>query len=171
MLAKPNFAAVLLLFAGIIVTMLIAVLPSPHGVWEAIDSHSYSRYVLRHTDLFTGPLRVHSDTGVEQPTRAFRTLLRAKDARASLAFLADSASPAGRLYALAGLTLIDPAATAALRSDLGSRTDTVSFIRGCEDLVRLPVRELVPLAVDSTFAASLRDDALSCGLFRLVQTG
>lgn len=171
MLAKPNFAAVLLLLAGLVIAMLIAVLPSPPGVWEAIDAHSYSRHVLRHTDLFTGPLRVHSDTGIAQPTRSFRTLLRATDAQATFALLADSASPAGRLYALSGLTLLDPKSAADLRSALEAQTDTVSFIRGCEDLVRLPVKELVPLAADSTFVARLRNGEPSCGLFRLVQTG
>lgn len=171
MIYKPNFAAVLLSFAGLVLALLIAVLPSPPGVWEAVEPVSYSRYVLRHTDFFTGALSEHSGTGVAQPTRAFRTLLAARDRHSSLRFLADSASPAGRLYALAGMTIIDPAAARALRTELIIRTDSVAFIRGCEDLVWVSVASLVPLASDSGFVAELRDADPSCHILGSARTG
>lgn len=171
LLSRPSFPIVFLLFAGIVLVMLIALLPSPPGIWEAVDPASYSRSYLRQTSLYTGPLQSHSDTSPDQPTRAWRTLMKHPRAVHEFRALAATAQPAGKLWALSALTLLDTLAADSLSAALRGDSSLVAFIRACEDLVELRTRDLVDLARDRSWALSLRDAIPSCGLWRLVPNG
>jgi hypothetical protein len=170
LLHRPSFPLVLMLLAGIVITMLIALSPSPAGIWEELDPASFSRSYLRQTTLYTGPLRSDSDTLTDQPTRAWRTLMHRPQAAAEFRALAADAAPAGKLWALSALTLLDTLAAEAVFTVLRSDTSKVAFIQGCDDLVELRAMDLADLARYRTWALALRDAVPTCGLWRLKPT-
>lgn len=84
---------------------------------------------LASADVFAiGPVGIAGTTSDQE--LALRTLLAERQATAALASLAQSATPAGRLYGLAGLSVKDRARVHALARGLDGGTE-VNELSGC----------------------------------------
>ena len=152
---RPPFAVVA---AGIAVVVFVAVIGITPGSssntsqmsqfvsfwWSRISPRGYAQYMLAHTERFYALDGARFCSSPQDRYRAWQTLLAETDAESLFQHLFETGSPAGRLYALIGLSKLDSPALEPLLSQASRDTSSVQFTnRIPTNWIRLPLSELV----------------------------
>jgi hypothetical protein len=158
MLTLPRFGVLVAMNAGLALVVALWLIPD-HRFWSRVAPERY----LAGAVTFDGPVTTSDnlDAGrvLSTPIAAWRRLAGAHDT-AAFVRLMTSATPAGRVYGLAGLRLLAPARADAGAHRLLQVADSVYVNSGCVE-GRMPlaraVRELdVRGWADSLLTASVR---------------
>ena len=140
MLTAPRFGVLVATCAGLALATALAVIP-PYAFWSRVAPERY----LAGVEAFTGPVTTSDDVDATRvlpaSVRAWRRLV---GTRVDSAFfrLMTSATPAGRLYGLAGLRLTAPVAADAGARLLHGGTDSLYVNSGCGE-GRMPLSQAV----------------------------
>jgi hypothetical protein len=130
----------------------------------ALSSEGRAAYErLAAADMFAiGPVGIAATTSEEE--KALRTLLEEPRAAEALASLVESATPVGKLYGLAGLSVKDRDRAVALSRELGARDGSteVDQITGCI-VMRVKLAEVLARIERGECAAQLERPARSLG--------
>jgi hypothetical protein len=132
-------------------------IPKPPGM----DDYAHRRFatplslqdaeaILRQTQIFA-----FGDMPPKRQVQAFNVLLEQRDAVSRFQRLAESASPAGKLYALAGLLLLDRPAAAKVQQTL-ARESQVILVFDSDVALRKPVSELAAMVVRRKMGTAFR---------------
>jgi hypothetical protein len=159
--ADHAFAAVLFLT---VTSLCAAATPAPSDADQPISAEDCVPYrganydVLYSATLFTGGTTGLFGESTPDEVFALRCMTQEKDAVQRLRTLADKGSPAGQLYALAGLRALDRKEFNCLVPRYESSTETVLTMMGDEG-DQVPVAKMADrIATDKNFVVGLLPD-------------
>jgi hypothetical protein len=120
--------------------------------WARLAPQSYAQDYFTTTQVLLARDTLLCSWGPEAPARAWQTLVKSPHATTLLRELASHARPAGRLYALAGLALIDSTSLGLALGELRSDTTHIMFRNDARDFAPLNGRLAVSVAEEAWLA-------------------
>ena len=165
MISRPSFPLVAFTLAGILVVTYLAFGPFPETLWRRFDPAGYALARVREAHWFTVPY-LNDVLEIEEPIRSWRVLAHSPSPDTLFLDLHRLAEkPAARLYAIAGLALIDSALATEAAGRLSGDTLRVVVNLLCSEPGTLPSRplsELAALTASPAFARRMRDGGAGC---------
>ena len=165
MISRPSFPLVAFTLAGILVVTYLAFGPFPETLWRRFDPAGYALVRVREADWFTVPY-LNDVLEIEEPVRSWRVLAQSPSPDSLFIDLhRRTEKPAARLYAIAGLALVDSALAAETAWQLSRDTLLIAANLLCAEPGvhrRRPISELAAIAASPAFARRMRDGGAGC---------
>ncbi len=152
-LGRPSYVAVVGIGIGLALVVALVLVP-PGRLWRSIDRAGYAAWNVRNAATFTDPVANDAGGGIDEPVHSWRSLADMPGGADAFAAVVQNATPAGRLYALAGMALLDSGRAQALAVALTRDTASVVVNLQCATSTRR-VQDMVPVLLQKHWAVRL----------------